>query len=49
MKDSNQYIKLFFPQNLILDMLRIRHYKKTLAIHIHIYGVHCIYILFLLF
>ena len=49
MKDSNQYIKLFFPWHLILDMLRIGHYKKTLAIYIHISGVHCIYILFLLF
>ena len=41
MQESNYYIKLIFTRHLILDMLRIRHYKKLLLC-IHISGIHCI-------
>ena len=37
---GKQYIKLVFPRQLILNMLRIRHYKK-LFLCIHISGIHC--------
>ena len=38
MKNSNLYIKIVFPRRLILNMLRIRDYKKTLAIYLYIWN-----------
>ena len=38
MKNSNLYIKIVFPRHLILIMLRIRDYKKTLAMYSYIWN-----------
>ena len=43
MRDSNCYIKLNFPRHLILNMLRIRHYKKLL-LYVFIYLGFTVYI-----
>ena len=36
MQDSNSYIKLVFPRHLILNMLRIRHYKNSCYVFIYL-------------
>ena len=36
MQESNWYIKLIFPRHLILNMLRIRHYKNSCYVFIYL-------------